>query len=123
MADARRMAAETGCRSVMIGRGALGRPWIFDEGYETLAPDARWAYRARVIARHVALIQEHCSAKYALIQLRKHLAWYTEGLGHARECRVTLFQTRSAEEAWETFQRYWARAERNETPVLETVTA
>jgi tRNA-dihydrouridine synthase len=116
------MAAETGCRSVMIGRGALGRPWVFDEGYEGLEPPARRAYRARVIARHVALIQEHCSAKYALIQLKKHLAWYTEGLGHARECRVALFQTRSADEAWDTFQRYWARAERGE-PVLEAVTA
>jgi nifR3 family TIM-barrel protein len=123
MADACRMAAETGCRSVMIGRGALGRPWVFDEGYEALPPAARWAYRARVIARHVALIQEHCSAKYALIQLKKHLAWYTEGLGHARECRVALFQTRSPAETWETFQRYWARAEGNEAPALAAATA
>ncbi|HSE96361.1 MAG TPA: tRNA dihydrouridine synthase DusB [Methylomirabilota bacterium] len=122
MADARRMAAETGCRSVMIGRGALGRPWVFDEDYEALPQDARRAYRARIIARHVALIQEHCPAKYALTQLKKHLAWYTEGLGHARECRVTLFQTRSPEEAWETFQRYWAGAEREEAPELAAAT-
>jgi tRNA-dihydrouridine synthase len=124
MADARRMAAATGCRSVMIGRGALGRPWVFDEDYEALGPVARREYRTRVIARHVALIHENCSEKYALIQLKKHLAWYTDGLGHARECRVALFQTRSADEAWETFQRYWTRAElRADAPVLETVTA
>jgi nifR3 family TIM-barrel protein len=123
MADARRMTAETGCRSVMIGRGALGRPWVFDEGYEALPAAARWAYRARVIARHVALIQEHCSTKYALIQLKKHLAWYTEGLGHARECRVALFQTRSPDEAWELFQRYWARAEAEGAPAFATATA
>jgi nifR3 family TIM-barrel protein len=123
MADARRMATETGCRSVMIGRGALGRPWVFDESYEALPAAARRAYRARVIARHVALIQEHCSTKYALIQLKKHLAWYTEGLGHARECRVALFQTRSPDEAWELFQRYWTRAERDEAPALATATA
>jgi nifR3 family TIM-barrel protein len=123
MADARRMAAETGCRSVMIGRGALGRPWVFDADYEALPAAARWAYRARVIARHVALIQEHCSTKYALIQLKKHLAWYTEGLGHARECRVALFQTRSPDEAWELFQRYWARAEAEGAPAFATATA
>jgi tRNA-dihydrouridine synthase B len=123
MADARRMVAETGCRSVMVGRGALGRPWVFDTSFEALPPDARRAYRARVIARHVALIQSHCSPKYALVQLKKHLAWYTEGLGHARECRVALFQTRSADEAWDTFQRYWARAERDAAPALEVATA
>jgi len=123
MADARRMVAETGCRSVMIGRGALGHPWVFDDAFETMSATARWAYRARVIARHVDLIQSHCPPKYALIQLKKHLAWYTEGLGHARECRVTLFQTRSADEAWDTFQRYWGRGEREAAPALEVATA
>jgi tRNA-dihydrouridine synthase B len=123
MADARRMTAETGCRSVMIGRGALGRPWVFDEGYETLPPLTQRAYRTRVIARHVALILEHCSEKYALIQLKKHLSWYTEGLSHARECRVALFQARAADEAWEIFQRYWSRAEREHAPALEAATA
>lgn len=122
MADARRMMAETGCRSVMIGRGALGRPWVFDEGYETLPPLAQRVYRTRVIARHVAMIQEHCPEKYALIQLKKHLSWYTEGLGHARECRVALFQARAADEAWEIFQRYWSRAEREHAPALEAAT-
>jgi tRNA-dihydrouridine synthase len=107
MAEARRMAAETGCASVMIGRGALGSPWIFDERFDTLPPDAQRAYKARVIARHVTLIRGQYGEKYALIQMKKHLAWYTEGLGHATECRVRIFQTRSAEEVWEVFQRYW----------------
>jgi tRNA-dihydrouridine synthase len=123
MADARRMVAETGCRSVMVGRGALGRPWVFDQAFETLSPGARRAYRARVIERHVALIESHCSPKYALVQLKKHLAWYTDGLGHARECRVALFQARSPDEARDIFQRYWARAEREAAPILEVAPA
>ena len=124
MADARRMVAETGCVSVMVGRGALGSPWVFDEAFEVLPPVAQHAYRARVIARHVALIQSHCPPRFALVQLKKHLSWYTDGLGHARECRVAIFQARTPDEAWETFQRYWTRAEREAaTPALEAVTA
>jgi nifR3 family TIM-barrel protein len=107
MAEARRMAAETGCASVMIGRGALGSPWIFDESFEALSRDGQRERKARVIARHVALIREHFREKYALIQMKKHLAWYTEGLGHATECRARIFQTRSPEEVWEVFQFYW----------------
>jgi len=107
MAEARRMVAETGCQSVMIGRAALGRPWIFDEGFDTLSHDDQHRYKARIIARHCALIREHFREKYALIQLKKHLAWYTEGLGQATRCRAEIFQTRTADEVWDVFQCYW----------------
>jgi nifR3 family TIM-barrel protein len=113
MAEARRMAAETGCRSVMIGRGALGSPWVFDEAFDALAPAEQRAYRARVIARHCRLIREHFREKYALIQMKKHLAWYTEGLGHATRCRVEIFQSRSADEVWDVFERYWEAERRS----------
>jgi tRNA-dihydrouridine synthase B len=109
MGEARRMTAETGCASVMIGRGALGSPWIFDESFEALPAGAQRDYKARVIARHVALIREHFGEKYALVQMKKHLAWYTEGLGHASECRARLFQARTPEEVWDLFRSYWDR--------------
>ncbi len=111
MAEARRMMAETGCQSVMIGRGALGSPWVFDETFESLPPAAQRDYQARVIARHCELIRGHFREKYALIQMKKHLAWYTEGLGHASRCRVEIFQSRSADEAWDVFRRYWEAGE------------
>jgi len=115
MAEARCMAAETGCGSVMIGRGALGRPWIFDEAFDALSPGGQRDYKARVIARHVALIREHFHEKYALVQMKKHLAWYTEGLGHASECRARIFQTRTPEEVSDVFQVYWEKAHENTT--------
>jgi len=115
MGEARCMAAETGCGSVMIGRGALGRPWIFDEAFDTLSPEGRHDCMARVIARHVALIREHFHEKYALVQMKKHLAWYTEGLGHASECRARIFQTRTPEQVWEVFQTYWEKTDENTT--------
>jgi tRNA-dihydrouridine synthase B len=107
MAEARHMMTETGCQSVMIGRGALGSPWVFDEGFETLTPGQQHEYKVRVIARHCELIREHFREKYALIQMKKHLAWYTEGLGHATRCRVEIFESRTADEVWDVFRRYW----------------
>jgi nifR3 family TIM-barrel protein len=110
MAEARRLVAESGCASVMIGRGALGSPWIFDEeDFDGLTTAGQRDYKARVIARHVALIREHFGEKYALVQMKKHLAWYTEGLGHAAECRARIFQTQTPEEVWDVFQSYWDR--------------
>src|SRR6266508_2690243 len=111
MAEARRMMTDTGCHSVMIGRGALGGPWIFDESFDALGPETQREYKVRVIARHCDLIRAHFREKYALVQMKKHLAWYTEGLGHARSCRVEIFQAQTVAEVWEVFQRYWERAD------------
>ena len=121
MADTRRMIAETGCQSVMIGRGALGRPWVFNEGFDALPRGAQRAYRARVIARHCELIRGHFREKYALIQMKKHLAWYTEGLGHATDCRAAIFQSRSPAEVWDVFQGYWERSGPVEAPLVAAV--
>ncbi len=121
MADARRMIAETACQSVMIGRGALGRPWVFNEGFDALPPAAQRAYRARVIARHCELIRGHFREKYALIQMKKHLAWYTEGLGHATDCRASIFQSRNPAEVWDVFQGYWERSGAVEEPLVAAV--
>jgi tRNA-dihydrouridine synthase B len=103
LTEARRMVAETGCQSVMIGRGALGSPWIFDESFDRLGAEAKRAYRDRVIRRHMGLIPEHYSGRYALSQMQRHLAWYTEGLAHAASCRARIFQTKSPAEVWEVF--------------------
>ncbi|MGH9428794.1 MAG: hypothetical protein ACRD2L_21110, partial [Terriglobia bacterium] len=54
-----------------------------------------------------ALIKEHCFDRYALSQMKKHLAWYTEGLVRATDCRARIFQTKSPAEVWELFQEYW----------------
>jgi nifR3 family TIM-barrel protein len=119
MATARRMVAETGCESVMIGRGALGRPWVFDETFEALPPAAQREYKDRVIRRHMTLIQEHCLERQVLSQMKKHLAWYTEGLPYATDCRARIFQTRTPDEVWELFQEYWEASE----PVAEAAAA
>jgi tRNA-dihydrouridine synthase B len=85
VADAHAMRAATGCRAVMIGRAALGAPWIF-HGVEVDHDE-----RARIIRRHAALIEEHMPERLALTQLKKHLAWYSRGLPSAARMRPALF--------------------------------
>jgi tRNA-dihydrouridine synthase len=89
----------------MIGRGALGAPWVF-AGREV----AR-AERARVIGRHVALIRALLPPRQALVQLKKHLAWYLGGLPGATDARPALFQARAADDVLALFWRAWHAAD------------
>ena len=52
-------------------------------------------------------IRTHYREKYALIRMKKRLAWYTAGLGHAARCRAEIFQTCSPDEVWGVLQRCW----------------
>jgi tRNA-dihydrouridine synthase B len=99
--DARAMVAATGCAAVMIGRGALGRPWIF-RGAETSRDE-----RVAIIRRHCVLIETHLPERAALVQLKKHLAWYSDGLPFAARSRPAIFAAHSADEVAELFWRLW----------------
>ena len=106
LAEARRMMADTGCASVMIGRGALGRPWVFDPTYEALDEAGRLAYEAEVIARHLDLIEAYFPPHEALVQMKKHLMHYSAGWPGARLLRIELFAQRTAEDVRAVF---WSR--------------
>ena len=99
--DARAMVAAAGCAAVMIGRGALGAPWIFRGA--TVGRDAR----AAIIRRHAELIEAHLPARVALIQLKKHLAWYSAGLPGSAVHRPRLFAAGSAAEVQRLFWTLW----------------
>ncbi|MEZ4502286.1 MAG: tRNA-dihydrouridine synthase [Dehalococcoidia bacterium] len=105
MVEARRMIAETGCASVMIGRGALGRPWVFDESYEDLDEAGRADYEARVVTRHLELIEDLFAPREALLQAKKHLARYAAGRPGASTFRGELFRQTSIEGTRDVFAR------------------
>jgi tRNA-dihydrouridine synthase B len=101
VADARAMRAATGCHAVMVGRAALGAPWIFR------GVDVDRDERAAVIRRHAALIAAHLPERVALIQLKKHLVWYSRGLAGAARVRTALFQASDARAVHELFWSIW----------------
>lgn len=99
--EAAAMTRDTGCAAVMIGRGALGAPWVFSPH-----PPGR-AERARVIRRHAALIEAHLPEIRALIQLKKHLAWYSAGLPGGARLRAALYGAADAASAQTLFWEAW----------------
>lgn len=109
-ADAERMMKETGCKTVMIGRGALGKPWVFDPGFEKLSPRARHDYKFRTILRHLDLIEAHMHPKLALVQMKKHLGWYISGTRASAEARRTVFTFESPRDLRAWFEDYWVGA-------------
>jgi nifR3 family TIM-barrel protein len=88
--DAKRMLDETGCDAVMIGRAALGNPWMLYRTVEylekgVLLPEPSAEEKIRIAILHmdrlVALKGEHVAVK----EMRKHMAWYLKGIkGSAR---------------------------------------
>lgn len=89
---ARRMLAETGCDAVMIGRGALGNPWIFEQlatNRGPLPPAERWPVIQRHLNDHIAHVGDELRGVRAF---RPHLVWYSHGLHNASPFRRELMQ-------------------------------
>lgn len=101
--DALAMMEQTGCDGVMIGRAALGNPWIFTRTVhflETgkLLPEPAPDVRVNVALRHLQLLIENKGEKVAVREMRKHAAWYIKGLRGAAKMRDKINRAGSAEE-------------------------
>ncbi|MBM7856042.1 nifR3 family TIM-barrel protein [Desulfohalotomaculum tongense] len=101
--DAVRMMEETGCDAVMIGRAAMGNPWIFKQTIHylktgELLPGPRPEERIKTAIRHLELIVEDKGEKIGVAEMRKHAAWYTKGLPGAARLRRHINQAQTPEE-------------------------
>ncbi|GAA5032090.1 tRNA dihydrouridine synthase DusB [Microbacterium fluvii] len=92
--DAVRMMAETGCDGVVVGRGCLGRPWLFGElaaafGAESRPVDATLGFVAAAFRRHAELLVEFFEDEdRGCRDIRKHVAWYFKGYPVGGETRA-----------------------------------
>lgn len=90
--DAQRMYEETGCDLVMIGRGALGNPWLFMQIYswfenEKQIPAPTKAERLSVMLRHMKKLCEYKGEDVGMREARKHVGWYLKGFKGASSFR------------------------------------
>ena len=100
--SAKRALAVTGCDGLAIGRGALGNPWIFNEikAYLSDAPYAPPPF-SRVIDTAMAQARDMAAwkgEKSALLEMRKHFAWYTAGRRNSAQIRTKITLAPSFEE-------------------------
>ncbi|NYF10930.1 nifR3 family TIM-barrel protein [Leifsonia sp. AK011] len=102
--DALRMVDETGCDGVVVGRGCLGRPWLFGDLAAAFTGDRvkhepNLGFVADAFRRHAELLVEFFGEEdRACRDIRKHVAWYFKGYSVGGELRASLATVRSLQE-------------------------
>jgi tRNA-dihydrouridine synthase B len=126
--DAVRMLETTGCDGVMVGRAALGDPWIFrrvrafwERGERLPLPTA--AERIETGVRHLRLLAESVGPDVATREMRKHVAWYVRGLPHSARLREQVNRTRTVDELTALLRGYLEELERHGPEAFAEFTA
>lgn len=101
--SAENMYKVTGCDLVMVGRGALGRPWVFSQINEYLSsgkilPDPPIEERMVVMLRHIGRLCEYKGSYIGMREARKHAGWYISGMRNASTFRREIGSLESMEQ-------------------------
>ncbi len=101
--DALAMHEKTGCAGLMIGRGAQGRPWLFKQIKDYLttgsyqdAPDLDT--RIEIIKEQMQYMLINKPEFIAVLEMRKHIAWYLKGLANTNQIKTKVNRAKSFEE-------------------------
>ncbi len=109
-ADALRMMEETGCDDVIVGRAAEGNPWIFREIAAALrgetVPAPTPEERVDMAMCHFELERQLYGEKLAVLQMRKHIAWYVHGMRGASRFRETVNAIESGEAVLDALREF-----------------
>ncbi len=94
-ADALRMVEQTGAAGVVVGRGCLGRPWLFRDlaaafAGEQVATLPNLGEVTGMMRRHAELLCQHMGEERGCKEFRKHVSWYLKGFAAGGEMRRSL---------------------------------
>ncbi|HPW44425.1 MAG TPA: tRNA-dihydrouridine synthase [bacterium] len=92
--SAQAMLAASQADGLMIGQGALSRPWIFQEIAQQVNINLSWSELSQLMLRHAKLVVEN-KGQAGLMELRKFLAWYVKGWPQAKKIRQQLVAIKS----------------------------
>ncbi|MBE6150577.1 MAG: tRNA dihydrouridine synthase DusB [Firmicutes bacterium] len=96
--SAKKMLDETGVDAIMIGRGALGNPWIFKEISKyledgTVIEKPSPIDRINMCLKHIEYLSEIKIEKLVCLEIRNHIAWYLKGLKNSNEIKNKVYLT------------------------------
>jgi tRNA-dihydrouridine synthase B len=98
VADIERIITHTGCAAVMIGRGAIGHPWIFQHRDRH---EVAFNEKALFISRHFERMRSFYGEGLALILVRKHIARYLKGYANIQDLHLRMVQVESVGDFYE----------------------
>lgn len=104
--SANKMIEYTGCDAIMVGRAALGKPWIFKEIIEQNKIDMKQEELYKIIKKHYDLLSELKGEYIAVREMRKHISWYIKGLPLATQIRNQINMLESKDEVLELLYMY-----------------
>lgn len=116
--DAKRMLDETGCDGVMIGRGALGNPWMLYRTIEylksgQLLPEPGLNEKIKIAILHMDRLADLKGEKVAVKEMRKHLAWYLKGFQGAARIKDAIMEETRRNEMVQILENFANEMERN----------
>lgn len=118
--DAIRMKMETGCDAVMVGRAAIGNPWIFGQINALLEggdfPQIDLSTRFRMMKRYLGASVAYFGEKNACYMMRSRLAWFAKGLPHAKHFREAIKHISTQTEALTLIEHYRESLENPASP-------
>ena len=96
--SAKKMLDETGVDAIMVGRGALGNPWIFEEISKyledgTVIEKPSPIDRINMCLKHIEYLSEIKKEKLVCLEIRNHIAWYLKGLKNSNEIKNKVYLT------------------------------
>ena len=109
--SAKKMLEYTDCDAIMIGRGALGNPWIFKELNEYLEHDKRidpptWVERIEMAKYHLKKLLAFKNERVSVLEMRSHIAWYIKGMPYHKEIKNQIFKAETVDEITEILDNY-----------------
>lgn len=109
--DAKKMIDETNCDAVMIGRAALGNPWLIKDTVNylnngTLPNKISKNEKIDMCIKHMNYLLEFKEEKVAVLEMRSHIAWYLKGLEGSNDVKREIFKATEKKEVLEILNKF-----------------